>query len=93
MLPPVKKIKMAEAIEKQIAWKDGTLVFENTPMREVIKMLERWYGAEFIVKNDNVYNYRLTSDFKSESLSEVVTLMKYCMPVKFKVDDNRVTIY
>lgn len=79
-------------ITRVIAWKDGKLLFDNTPMSEAIKMLERWYGATFVVKNQDIYKYKLTSTFHSESITQVLDMMKYCMPMQFVVKENVITI-
>ncbi|MEG0519095.1 MAG: DUF4974 domain-containing protein [Bacteroidales bacterium] len=79
-------------INKEIAWRDGQLLFENTPMKEAIKILERWYGVSFIIHNHTIYNYKLTSTFHSESITQVLDLMKYCMPLKFEVKNNVVIL-
>ena len=46
---------------KQVAWKEGKLLFDSTPMLEVIKKLERWHGTEFIVKDQEILNYKITA--------------------------------
>lgn len=79
-------------INKEIAWRDGQLLFENTPMEEAIKILERWYGVSFIINNHKIYNYKLTSAFHSESITQVLDLMKYCMPLKFEIKHNVIII-
>lgn len=35
-------------------WKDGLLLFDNTPMDEVIKKMERWYGVKIIVSDPTI---------------------------------------
>jgi transmembrane sensor len=78
--------------ENDKAWKDGALVFEDTPMPEVIKMLERWHGTKFIVKNDEIYQYKLSAVFTSESIVQIMEIMKLIMPVKYSCKNNVVTL-
>jgi len=73
-----------EKIEKYIAWHTGKLVFENTPMSEVSKMLVRWYGVEVIVKNPEIMDYSFTTTFDNESLFEVIELMELSSPIRIK---------
>ena len=79
--------------EKQLAWKDGKLLFDNTPMEEVIKMIERWHGAKFIVENNNIYKYSISATFESESLVQVMNIIRLMIPVKVDVSKNIVRIY
>lgn len=73
-------------------WKDGKLYFNNTPMTEVIKTLERWHGTQFIVHNSNIYHYRLTAEFSSESIVQIMEIMKILMPIEYACDNNVVTL-
>lgn len=78
--------------ENQSAWKNGELIFDNTPMSDVIKMLERWHGTKFIIKNNEVYQYKLSAEFSSESIVQIMEIMKLIMPIKYSCDNNVVTL-
>lgn len=86
------RLDIRKDIYKEIAWRDGNLVFDNTPMPEVLRVLERWYGVEFSIVNDAVLEYTLTSTFYSEPLASVVELMEYCMPFDFDLENGCVTV-
>lgn len=74
------------------AWKDGVLIFDKTPMTEVIKMLERWHGTTFIIKNSKIYNYQLSAEFSSESIVQILEIMKMIMPLDYNYKNNIVTL-
>lgn len=78
---------------KQIAWKEGKLIFESAPMDEVIKKLERWHGTEFIVRDKDILRYKITANFKSESIVQIMEMIKFCSLIDYSVSGNRVTIY
>jgi co-chaperonin GroES (HSP10) len=67
------KIKIT-TIESQnyINWKDGELIFVDTPMAEVIKRLERRFNIEIKVGNPKVYKSVFNANFKNESLKEIL---------------------
>ena len=67
------------------SWKDGYLVFDNTPIREVIKKMERWYGVDITVADSNVMNNHFTASFRSESLQQVLTLLDITCSIKSKI--------
>ena len=87
------KVVEINDLSREIAWRDGNLIFDKTPMRDVIRTLERWYGTEFKILNESIYNYTLTATFYSESVTQVMELIKYCIPVKYAKENNVVTIY
>lgn len=78
--------------QKQSAWKDGQLIFNNTPMNDVLKILERWYGTKFIINNQNIYKYKLSAEFSSESIVQVLEIMQMIMPIKYTCANNVVII-
>lgn len=79
--------------EKQTAWKDGRIIFESTPMVETIKILERWHGVEFEVKDKSVYTFDITARFKSESIVQIMEMIKYCALIDYSIDSNKVVLY
>ncbi|MDD3989844.1 MAG: DUF4974 domain-containing protein [Bacteroidales bacterium] len=96
-LPTTKKSVAAfpQKIEKpqlQSAWKEGRLIFDQTPVKEVLKMIERWHGTSFIVKNDKIYDYILSADFESESLVQIMEIIKIIIPIDYKIENNVVTL-
>ncbi len=67
------------------SWKDGYLVFDNTPIREVIKKMERWYGIDITVADARVMNNTFTASFRSESLQQVLTLLSITCDIHSKI--------
>lgn len=72
-------------IKVNTSWKDGYLVFDNTPIREVIKKMERWYGIDITVNDARVMNNNFTASFQSESLQQVLTLLDITCCIKSKI--------
>ncbi len=72
-------------IKVNTSWKDGYLVFDNTPIREVIKKMERWYGIDITVADARVINNNFTASFRSESLQQVLTLLNITCDIHSKI--------
>lgn len=79
-------------INSEIAWKEGYLVFESIPMSEVIKRLERWHGTEFIVKNNNVLKIKVTANFHSESIVQIMELLRFSTGINYELKENKVIL-
>lgn len=75
---------------KKVAWKRGELLFDQTPMPEVIKMLERWHGFEIIVEDPAVLSYKFTADFSSESIVQILELFHFTSPLDYTVENHKV---
>ena len=71
------------------AWTEGRIVFDETPMVEVIKILERWHGVKVIVKDPEVLQYSITADFKSESIPQIMEIIKRCTQISYTLNNNQ----
>ncbi len=61
-------------------WKNGELIFVETPMDEVIMRLERKFDIETEIKNPDIYKSVFTANFKTESLEEILDYVRYSCP-------------
>lgn len=75
------------------AWTEGRIVFEETSLSEVIKTLERWHGVKIIVKDPKILNYKITANFNSESIYQIMFIIKNCALLDYSIKDNIVTIF
>ena len=75
-----------------VAWKRGELVFDRTPMSEAIKMIERWHGATFIVNNNALFNRKLTATFKTESLVQILEVIKMLTGIEYTIEDGNMVV-
>lgn len=75
---------------KSIAWKRGMLIFEETPIQEVLKELERWHGTEFVIQDKSILSCRITAQFNSESIVQIMEVIKYCSPIDYKIKERQI---
>jgi transmembrane sensor len=75
-------IRSKGKIEKYISWKDGKLIFEDTPIIKVAERLSRIYNVEITV-NENIGDYIYTATFIDEPLFQILDLMTIVTPVKY----------
>ncbi len=60
------------ALDPYLAWTEGRLVFNDTPLREVQRQLERWYGAEVRLASADLGRLRVTGAFDDEPVTQVL---------------------
>ena len=80
-----KPARKTADIKLNTSWKDGYLVFDGAPVREVIKKMERWYGIDITVADARVMDNTFTASFRSESLQQVLTLLDITCGIKSKI--------
>ncbi|MGD8780266.1 MAG: FecR domain-containing protein [Ignavibacteria bacterium] len=79
-------------IQKAIGWKDNILVFENEPLNQVFKKLERAYGLEFKCEKKVLGNYNITTKFVNDSVWLVAEVIKKTTGLNYKTrKENNIT--
>jgi len=76
------------------SWKDGKLIFKNTPMSELTRQLERWYNCNIhvdaaLLKSKLLY----TATIQDETLGEVLKMIEISTKVKIRIEKREVFIY
>lgn len=71
-------------IDKYIAWKDGKIIFEDTPITEVADRLSKMFNVDILVSN-NIKDFNYTVTINDEPLFQILDLMTMAAPVKYTV--------
>lgn len=74
------------------SWRNNELIFDNTPLEEAIKYLERWYGVQITIDRAMRGKHKYTFKIKTESLKEMLELMKVMTPLEYEIDGKNVRI-
>ncbi|WP_372774767.1 FecR family protein [Mangrovibacterium sp.] len=72
-----------ENVEKFIAWRDGKLMFIDTPIGEVAEKLSRMFNVDILVDKD-IEDYIYTVTFLDEPLFQILDLMAIATPIDYK---------
>ena len=77
-------------LDNYMLWTKNILIFNNTPMLEVAKTLERWYGVTVIIKDDEIKNYKFTTIFENETISRILELLELTSPISIKYTRGKI---
>jgi transmembrane sensor len=77
---------------KEMAWRYGVLRFNKTPVREVERLLERWYDVDILVSDEAIFSQTITGEHKNESLTSVLQSLSFALNARYTVDGKVVTI-
>ncbi len=75
----------------EILWIQGILMFQHTPLSQVIKELENWYGVR-IVMEDTTQDLHFSGKFKDEKLSNILTSMSFSLGLEYTQENDFVTL-
>jgi ferric-dicitrate binding protein FerR (iron transport regulator) len=78
---------------QQVAWKDGQIIFKQTPLAEALLMIERYYGVTIVAENNFAPNERkITGRFRvDEGPEQILRVIRESVPLAFTILND--TIY
>jgi ferric-dicitrate binding protein FerR (iron transport regulator) len=70
-------------------WFSGRLTFNDMPLKEVVKQLERIYDVNIKLENKNLNNLIFTADMKVNTIAAVMEQIALSLQLKSKYDKTR----
>ncbi len=77
-------------VQDVIAWRDGVIIFNETPFSEAAAKLGRWFNADIQISDQSIANYRVTGTFTSESLEQVMELLALSTPIDYSISKREI---
>jgi transmembrane sensor len=75
------------------AWKEDTLVFDNTPLSEIILKLENRYNVKIIIDKAIAERERLTMTISQETIDEILEMIQLSSRLNYRKEKNQILIY
>jgi ferric-dicitrate binding protein FerR (iron transport regulator) len=70
------------------SWRYGKISFYNESLYEIARKLERKFGNRIQIPNEHVGEMKLTADFESENLEQILTFFGEIAGIKYTANDN-----
>ena len=78
------RLKQLKSFEEVSAWRHDCLKFYLTPLRDILKVLERQYDAHFVVKDSLLLNSRFTLSTAKVDVADVLKDLEAVSHIVFK---------
>jgi transmembrane sensor len=76
------------------SWKDGKLIFRNTPLVEVTRQMERWFNCNITIDPELINSgICYTANIRQETIEEVLKMIEISTHVKTKIENRNVKIW
>lgn len=75
-------------VDVATSWKDGKLIFRNTPVKEVLRSLSKRYNVSFKVRNPKVYQHSYTGTLDMQHLERIFEILSISSDMHFKYMSN-----
>jgi ferric-dicitrate binding protein FerR (iron transport regulator) len=74
--------------EVESAWKDGKIVFDNTPMVEALRLLGKRFNVTFKIKSARLANDSFTGSFTNQRLEQILEFFKVSSNIRWNYIDS-----
>lgn len=71
-----------------LAWKTHNLIFDETPLNEVVRYLNKAYHTEIKLNNKNLENLVLTAQFEKKSVDFILNVLQLTFGLELIREDN-----
>ena len=71
-----------------LAWKTHNLVFENTPLNEVVQYLNKTYHTDIQLKGRNLNNLFLTAQFEKKPVDFILNVVQITFGLKLEQEND-----
>ena len=82
-----EKINLGENTD-DFAWTAGKLIFNNIPLNDALKELERQYQVTFHLKNPAIGNCLLRGSFENDPIYEIVEAISLSLNFNYDIDEK-----
>lgn len=69
----------------ETSWKDGKMIFRRANMNEIVKRLARHFNVDIKLEGEELYDYKYSATFTTETLNDVLFLLEKTAPIKCTV--------
>lgn len=70
-------------LDTELAWINGQFVFNDLTLKDIVKVLSRWYDVDFIIKGETIKNEKFKGQFsKNQNLEVILELIKTTNQIK-----------
>jgi transmembrane sensor len=75
------------------AWKEPQLIFDNTPLAEIIAKLENRFNVKISIDDSLAQRERLSMTIDNESLEEILEMIHLSSALNYKTENATIVIY
>ncbi|WP_303919482.1 FecR family protein [Draconibacterium sediminis] len=89
----LRKLTIKEVNTKWYSsWKDNRIIIVNMNFSDLVILLERKFGVDIEVKNQQILNLHFDGIIKNESIIEVLKIIENTLPINYQVIGQKIEI-
>jgi transmembrane sensor len=84
----LKSVDMEEVLD----WKNGFFMFDNTPVDQVMRQIQRWYNVEVVYEGSKPVVSITGIISRSNKISKILALIEETGGVDFEIGEKQITV-
>lgn len=72
------------------SWDNGSLVFDDKPLGQVLKEISEWYNLE--IESSLDVNSNVTITIREESINEIMDILQIVVPFNYKLEKDKLIV-
>lgn len=81
-------------VYSQISWKEGVFTFEGKPLKDIVKVLSRWYDVDFVFEDKSSEEKRFNGSLNRKlNINEILDIIKNFEKIKdYEINEKTIVI-
>ena len=81
-------------MQEYVSWKDGLFVFNNKSLKDIMIILERWYGVKVEFRDKGLESLTFTGNLhRYDNVTVFLELLKRLREVRYEVSEDTIVLY
>ena len=72
----------------ELSWTEGLIIFEDTPIQEALRMLEKRFHVDFTIRNSDLEDDRFTGTFSTQRLEKILKFFEISTGIRWRYLNN-----
>lgn len=86
-------VRAVSGVEAEVSWLNNALRFDDVPLTQVARELERRYNVSIQIRDEALKNQRYTGAFKKPTLNAVLGSLSIAVDARYTVQGESISIY
>jgi ferric-dicitrate binding protein FerR (iron transport regulator) len=87
------KLLKKQNLQQYSAWRTGRLEFENLPLDQLAKHIERWYNHSIVISDEELLKLKFSGVLKhNKSVEHIMRVLSLSQPIKYNIDEDTIFI-
>lgn len=80
-------------VENEISWVKGVFSFKGKPLKDIMKVISRWYDVDIIFETENLESIKFKGTLdKNQAIEEILAIMKSTSIISYEIKDKTIII-